>query len=189
MKALLLFITSCLFVFHSSAAPTEIYVAYQLKDGEKIKEIAERFHVPFHKLVAYNKQWQTDGIKTGVMVRIPTEHIKRVTIANSQNKDNVLYENKNSYIIKDSIAIDENIIDMSAAELEMFAKNLYINIVDVNAMIAQMKSTSLGNDIILVFSDGTTAALSNPVDQQNILTSLKRNSFVSQNLNLAFNKK
>lgn len=33
------------------ALPSEVYVAYQLKDGEKVKEIAERFHVPFSKLL------------------------------------------------------------------------------------------------------------------------------------------
>ncbi len=189
MKKIVLFITSCLLLSFSYALPTEIYVAYQLKDGEKIKEIAERFHVSFHKLIAYNKLWQSEGIKPGITVHIPTEHIKKVTIANNRGGDHVLYENRNIYIIAENTPIDGNALDSSASELEMLARNLYINIENVNELIARMKTASLGNDIVLVFSDGSSVSLSSQVDQLNILTSLRRNCFVAQNLNLAFNKK
>lgn len=189
MKKTILFIAICFIAFPSFTAPTEIYVAYQLKDGEKVKEIAERFQVSIQKLVAYNKQWQTDGIKAGITIRIPTEHIKKVTLADAQGKENILYENKNSYIINENEPINENIADIFPTELEMQARNLFININEVNELISKMKSTSLGNDIILVFSDGSSESLGNPVDQLNILTSLKRNCFVAQNLNLAFSKK
>lgn len=189
MKKIVLFFAVCFFALPSFTAPTEIYVAYQLKDGEKVKEIAERFHISIQKLVAYNKHWQTDGIKAGITIRVPTEHIKKVTLADAQGKESILYENKNSYIINENEPINENVAEIFPTEMEMLARNLFININEVNELIVKMKSTSLGNDIILVFSDGSSVSLGSPVDQLNILTSLKRNCFVAQNLNLAFNKK
>ncbi len=163
------------------ALPSEVYVAYQLKDGEKVKEIAERFHVPFSKLVAYNKQWQTDGIKPGSTVRIPTEHIKKVV-----NIDNeILYENKNEFADIDSLKkIQEQELNL-AQDFKMIPHKLYVNINVVNLQIVNLKSSRPVSDIEIVFSDGSSTMLTTTSDQLQLLTSLKRNSFVSNNMNLA----
>jgi LysM repeat protein len=185
MKKLILLFTICSAIHTLVALPSEVYVAYQLKDGEKVKEIAERFHVPFHKLVAYNKQWQTDGIKPGITVRIPTEHIKKVV-----NIDNeILYENKNSFSETDSLkTVTEQDINI-ARELQMISNKLYVNINVVNLLLTNLKSSRPVSDIEIIFSDGTSTTLSSAGDELNLLSSLRRNSFVSNNMNLAFDRK
>lgn len=180
MKKSILFILLIGHLPNLEALPSEVYVAYQLKDGEKVKEIAERFHVPFSKLVAYNKQWQTDGIKPGCLVRIPTEHIKKVV-----NIDNdILYENKNEFADSDSLRkIQEQDANL-AYDLQMIPRKLYVNINEVNLLLAKIKSAQPISDMEIVFSDGTSTQLTNTKDQLQLLTSLRRNSFVSNNMNL-----
>ncbi len=181
MKKSLLFFVLIGSISLIQALPSEVYVAYQLKDGEKVKEIAERFHVPFAKLIAYNKQWQTDGIKPGCTVRIPTEHIKKVV-----NIDNeILYENKNELADIDSLKkIQEQEMGL-ALDFKMIPHKLYVNINVVNLQLVNLKSSRPVSDIEIIFSDGTSTMLTSTNDQMQLLTSLKRNSFVSYNMNLA----
>ena len=172
---LFLFVFTC---FQSIAYdfPKEYYLTHKYVDGEKLKDIAATYQVPFDKFIELNRIVATSGIKPGDIVRIPMLNLDAIVATYNGQEYSLLW-------IEDFTKM--NGMDSSSIIL---SELLHISIESLNNGLVNITNKRNMDQVTIYFTNDEKVEIFDPEQIKMLLNSLLRVHFLRNNTHMVFNR-
>jgi hypothetical protein len=164
--------------FNASAYdfPKDYYFAHKYIDGERLKDIAATYQVPFEKMLEINKNAATSGLKQGDIVRIPIVNLESIVAVYNGEEYSLLwiedFANMNG--------IDSNSI--------MINELVHISIESLNNGLTNIVNKRYMDQVTIFFTNDLKVEIYDPEQIKMLFTSLQRIHFLRNNSHMVFNR-